>query len=129
MPQASTPGTVSVNQGKNVASRVQEPGDVGTGVVVPAAHDALRVDPRDVLVAFNGHASGGEVIDGCVDVLYFEIQDGGARRLVVRLRVDEGRATAGQLDPRADAVRLHGQPQSCRVELLRGPQVVHRESA
>ena len=56
-PVLTNQGAHSVKNGENVPSRIQEPGDVRTHVVLAAAHDALRIDILNALVAFEPHRS------------------------------------------------------------------------
>src|SRR5579871_2576480 len=101
-----------LQDGQDVARRIGEPGD--ERAAAPA--DALGVLLRP-LVAFEPYASPGQLVDGRVDVLDPEVEDGEAGRNVIGLRVDQRVPAAGQ-PQREQAVQLaHPQAERLGVEL------------
>src|SRR5215217_6370612 len=78
--------------GQDVAGGVLEPRNVRAS----AAEDALLVLLKAV-VALEAHSTLGQLIDGLVDVLNREVEDGERRRGVVRFGVDQYVPQAGDV--------------------------------
>src|SRR5690349_3338495 len=104
---------------EDVARRVLEPGDRGAG----AAGDALLV-LFETLVALEADAALGEPVDGGLDVVDLEVEDGVGGGLVVGLAVDECVATVAELQRHhAELVAQHLGTEAERVG-VEGPRLV-----
>src|SRR5580693_8427885 len=93
---------------QDVTRRIGEPGDERAAAPVDAL--GVLLHPR---VALEAHASAGQLIDGRVDVVDLEVEDGEAGRGVIGLRIDQCVSAAGQ--PQREQAVLFGYPQAERL--------------
>src|SRR6185369_1851518 len=110
-----------MKHGQDIAGRVLEP----CYVRALAAVNALLVGLDLAFVALKLHAALREFIYGFLQVIYWEVEHGVGRRLMVRLRVDNYCSVASKLQAQ-DPVRLGDlQPEDVAIELLRPLSVIY----
>ena len=95
-------GLTQLHHGEDVAGRVLEPRDRRARV----ARDALLV-LAEVVVALEAHAARAELLHRTVDVVDLEVEDRVGRRREVRLRVDQRRPVARQMQRQQAVVLRH----------------------
>lgn len=118
-----------LHDGESVARRVAEPRDVGP---LPVTADDAPLVGWELRVAVDPglHAPSDEVVDRRVDVRDREVQDREARRLMIRLRIDEHGCSARQLQvEETHRIILDVEPESGALELSGRIDVLDAESA
>src|SRR5215210_3472934 len=84
--------SVLLDYGQDVAGGVLEPRDQRASAMV----DALLIRVR-VIVALEANSAFGQLIDGLLDVVHREVENGERRRGVVRFGVDQNVPLAGDV--------------------------------
>src|SRR5215217_6623972 len=95
---------------------------------MPLAAVDAPVIGLEVLIALDRHAAGGQLLNGLVDVVHREVEDGERRRRVVGLGIDQDALVVGEVEHEGAALLGHLQAQRLAVELPCCGKIIYGEA-